>query len=710
MGGKTPKRDLRERILRKLDHTKKGMTGELLAGQLRLRKEERPALWTVLAELEREGKLEKSKKGKYRIVKSSRCVRGRLVSLSRGFGFARLEEGEDCFIAGRNLAGALPGDTVLIQPGRHDARGPEGAVLRIEEVGNRLFIGRLLQDGDRYAVQPDDSIRFAVPVRKSTLGGAKPGDKVRFSLAYTDKGKLAADIKTIYGSADSARICADAVIDSLEIPHRFPDDVLTEAERLRERGIPEKDREGREDLREWCIFTIDGQDAKDLDDAVSLERKGDGWLLGVHIADVSHYVAAGTALDREAMNRGTSVYFADRVIPMLPEALSNGLCSLQAGEDKLALSAFLTLDAQGECRDVRLTKSILCSKVRGVYSEVNDLFQQTATKEVREKYRPVQPSLDAMRILAKQMQAAAEQRGTVDFISTESQFTLNEQGQPVLIQPRLTGEAEGMIEQFMIAANVAVAALARRKKLPFVYRVHDQPDPEKLEVLAELAQSLGLKTRLPQEETPQKTWRSLMEEARETPYARLISDRLLRSMAKASYSRNPLGHYGLALEDYCHFTSPIRRYPDLAIHRILSDMLSPTPRAVLLERYEEFAANAADKSSACEIRAMTAERRCEDIYKAAYMAGYLGKVFTGVISAVTEFGIYVELPNTAEGLVRTELLIETAGMALTYDRVVSLCDPMGKKRYTVGESMTIQVASCDISTGHIQFVPADPEG
>lgn len=708
-GGKPPKGELKERILRKLDRYKKGLTGEMLAGQLRLRKEERPALWASLAELERNGKLEKSKKGKYRIVKSSRSVRGHLVSLSRGFGFARLDEGEDCFIAGRNLGGALPGDTVLIRPGLYDERGPQGAVIRIEEEGKRLFSGRLQLDGDRYIVQPDNSIRFPLPVRKSTLGAAQAGDKVRFSVAYTDKGKLAASLETIYGSADSARICADAVIDSLEIPHRFPADVLTETERLRERGIPDKDREDREDLRDWCIFTIDGRDAKDLDDAVSLEKRGDGWLLGVHIADVSHYVAAGTALDREAMNRGTSVYFADRVIPMLPEALSNGLCSLQAGEDKLALSALLTLDAQGMCRDIRLVKSVICSKVRGVYSEVNDLFQQTATKEVQEKYRPVQRSLDAMRILAKQMQDAAEQRGTVDLISTEAQFTLDEQGHPVLIQPRLTGEAEGMIEQFMIAANVAVAALARRKKLPFIYRVHDRPDPEKLEVLAELAHSLGLKTRLPQEDVSQKKWRSLMEEARETPYARLISDRLLRSMAKASYSRNPLGHYGLALDDYCHFTSPIRRYPDLAIHRILSDMLSHTPRAVLLERYEEFAAKAADQSSACEIRAMTAERRCEDCYKAEYMAGYLGKIFTGVICAVTEFGVYVELPNTVEGLVRTELLSEAAGMTLSYDKVASLCDPLGKKRYTVGESMTIQVASCDISTGHIQFVLADPE-
>lgn len=682
------------------------MTGDMLAGELRLRKDERPALWTALEGLERAGEVEKSKKGKYRLPKGTGCVHGRMVSLSRGFGFARLDEGEDCFIAGRNLGGALPGDRILIRLGSYDERGPQGTVVQIEEAGDRLYSGRLKRDEEGYTVQPDAALRFPVPVRKSAVGGAEPGDKVRFSLAYTAKGELTAHIETIYGSADSARICADAIVDSAGIPHVFPAEALAEAELLREKGISEKERDEREDLRDWCIFTIDGRDAKDLDDAVSLEKIEDGWLLGVHIADVSHYVTAGSALDREAMNRGTSVYFADRVIPMLPEALSNGLCSLGAGEDKLTLSALLTLDEQGGCRDIRLTKAVIRSRVRGVYSEINDLFQKTATKEIQEKYRPVQASLDAMRTLAGRMREAGEQRGTVDLISTEAQFTLDEQGHPLLIQPRVTGEAEGMIEQFMIAANVAVASLARRKKLPFIYRVHGEPDPEKLTILADLARSLGMKAMSLEEEIPQKKWRSLMEEARETPYARMISDRLLRSMAKAAYSHNPLGHYGLALEDYCHFTSPIRRYPDLAIHRILTDILAHTPRAALFERYENFAAAAADQSTACEIRAMTAERQCEDCYKAEYMAGYMGKTFTGIISAVTDFGVYVELPNTVEGLVRVELLSETAGVPLSYDTIASLCDPAGKKRYTIGDDMTIQVASCDISAGFINFVPA----
>ena len=708
-GPKAQQTDLKERLMRKLRQRKKGMTADMLAGELRIRKDERPALFALLSTLEHQGELEKSKKGKYRLPKTAGCVQGRLLSLSRGFGFAGLAEGQDCFIAGRNLGGALPGDTVLIRLGSFDERGPQGAVVEIVEEGRRLFSGRLIQDEDGYAVQADTSIRFPVRVKRSTLGGAEAGDKVRFSLSYSSKGELTARIETLYGSADSARVCADAIVDSMGIPSVFPADVLASAEALKAKGIPEEERQNREDLRDWPIFTIDGRDAKDLDDAVSLEKTGNGWLLGVHIADVSHYVTAGSPLDREALERGTSVYFADRVIPMLPEALSNGLCSLNAGEDKLTLSALMTLDEQGVCRDIRLVKSIIRSKVRGVYSEINDLFQQTATEEIREKYRPVQPSLEAMRKMAQKLREAAERRGTVDLISSEAQFTLDEDGHPLLIQPRVTGEAEGMIEQFMIAANEAVAAFARRKKLPFVYRVHEQPNAEKLAVLAELAQSLGLKTLLPESDIPQMKLRTLMEEARETPYARLISNRLLRSMAKASYSRNPLGHYGLALADYCHFTSPIRRYPDLAIHRILSDVLAHTPRAALFERYEGFVSVAADESSACEIRAMTAERQCEDCYKAEYMAGYLGKIFTGVISSVTEFGVYVELPNTVEGLVRAELLSEAAGVSLSYDDVASLCDPLGKRRFTVGDRLTIQVASCDISAGFINFVPVQTE-
>ena len=696
----------RQKIERLLMRASKAQSADALLADMKIKKADRPGVLLTLQKMEAEGRISRNKKGKY-TLSAAVGRRGRIVSLSKGFAFARMEDGgEDCFIPGRYLRDALPGDVVRIREGAPDERGPQGAVIAIEEEGPRLYVGRLLpKEEGRYCVAPDTAIRFPVRVRKSTLEGVQPGDKIRFSVQWKEE-ELVASAVTVYGSADSAKVCADAIVDSMGIPTVFPGEVLAAAQKLEQAGISAEELKGREDFRDSLVFSIDGKDAKDLDDAVSLEPSEDGgWVLGVHIADVSHYVQAKSPLDKEALLRGTSVYFADRVIPMLPPALSNGICSLHPATDKLTLSALLYYDGDFRFQKSRLVKSVINSKVRGVYSEINDLFEGTANEEIREKYKPVEQPLRVMRRLAAKLKADGEARGTMDLISTEAQFILDEQGAPAAIFPRITGEAEGMIEQFMIAANVAVAAMARQKKLPFVYRVHENPSPEKLALLMDAVRLLGFKTQLPTSEPAQTVLRALMEEARQTPYARLISERLLRSMAKAKYSENPLGHYGLALQDYCHFTSPIRRYPDLAIHRILTDFLSHTPKAALMERYGSFARTAADASTACEIRAMTAERECESCYKAEYMAGFLGKIFTGVVSSVTEFGIYVELPNTVEGMIRLENLSEDV---VRFDGGASVIDRHGRPLYTIGDKIDIQVAACDISTGRISFVPAGP--
>ncbi|HIW74226.1 MAG TPA: ribonuclease R [Firmicutes bacterium] len=691
--------ELKRKILRRLAGEKKGLTADALASALRLKKKERPALLLTLGRMEQTGEVLCGKKGRYTAARSG-SLRARLLTLNRGFGFARPEDGgADCFIPGRYLNGALPGDTVLVRLGPADSRGPQGEVVQILEEGGRLYTGRLAAAGEkRREVVPDAFIRFPLPVKKGECEAAV-GDKVRFRVTFDKQGDPVARIATSYGSADSARVCADAIIDAAGIPCAFEEETVRLAESLRDAGITPRDLEEREDLREWTVFTIDGRDAKDLDDAVSLDPDGDGWRLGVHIADVSHYVREGTPLDREARRRGTSVYFADRVIPMLPEALSNGACSLNAGTDKLTLSAILFLDAQGVLRDAKIKKTVIRSRVRGVYDEVNALFDGTAEEAVLRKYAAVRPVLENMRALARRLKEAAGARGTMDLISSESVFVLDGQGRPVDLFARAAGESEGMIEQFMIAANVAVAAYARRHGLPFVYRVHDQPDPTKLQVLSETAMRLGLKTvRL----STQLDLRELMEEARETAYARLISDRILRSMAKAAYSENPLGHYGLALKDYCHFTSPIRRYPDLSIHRILSDAVAGVPKDELARRYTAFVRESADLSSQYEVRAVTAERECEDCYKAEYMARFLGETFSGVIASVSSFGLFVELPNSAEGLVRIDELPEPD---LRYDDVASLVNRRGRPAYTVGDSMTVRVAAIDVSSGRVDFTP-----
>lgn len=702
-------KNIRERLLRQLRRAGKPLSADALLSGLRLKKSERSAALLTLSRMERDGEVEKNKKWKYALSDTAGCVRGRMLSLNKGFGFARLEDRrEDCFIPGRYLLDALPGDVVSIRLGAPDSRGLQGAVAKVLEPGPRLYAGRLITDKKGGpAVEPDGGFRYPLPVRRSGTGDARPGDKVRFSVRQNKDGDWTAQVLTIYGSADSARVCADAIIDSRGIPTAFPEEVLEEAARLRDAGISREELATREDLRDWTIFTIDGEDAKDLDDAVSLEVLADGWRLGVHIADVSHYVQAQTALDKEAFTRGTSVYFADRVIPMLPEALSNGACSLNAGEDKLTLSAILTLSSDGECRGLRLVKSVIRSRVRGVYSEVNALLAGKADEEIQKKYAPVLASLTAMRRLAARLREAAEARGVMDLVSTETRFVLDEQGKPAALLPRTTGEAEGMIEQFMIAANTAVAGLARRKKLPFVYRVHEHPNTEKLAELLDTVRLLGLKAPLQSEELPQSALRDLMEQARETPYARLVSERLLRAMAKAAYSDNPLGHYGLALRDYCHFTSPIRRYPDLAIHRILSDSLTHTPLAELHDRYGGFARAAADESSACEVRAMTAERDCEACYKAEYMLSRLGQEFDGVIVSASDFGLFVELENTVSGLLPLEELPESG---LYYDNIASLVDFQGKPRYTIGQVIRVQAAACDVSMGRVSFALPAGEG
>lgn len=691
--------DWKKKIIRRLDKEQRSLSMDALLGMLKVKRGERPAVLLQLQQMELDGMLVRTKKGKLRLSEEAVGRPAVLLSLSSGFAFVRLEDtAEDCFVPGKALRGALPGDRVLVHVDEGDKRGPSGRILKILEGGDHLFTGKLIQDQDKsFQVMADRSIRYPLPVKRSSVGSACPGDKVRFLVRLDKQERALAELLTVYGSADSARVCADSLIDSMGIPCVFSEEVQREA---KESAARRDSLEGREDFRDRLIFTIDGEDAKDLDDAVSLEKTETGWILGVHIADVSHYVRAGSALDAEARRRGTSVYFADRVIPMLPEALSNGACSLHPGEDKLTLSALMTLSKSGKCLDVRVTKSVIRSRIRGVYREVNELFDGTAGKEIREKYREALTTLRSMRSLARKLKQNAVKRGTIDFASTEARFVLNEEGAPVALYSRISGEAEELIEQFMITANSAVAQLAREKKLPFVYRIHENPDGEKLQELVQSARSLGI---TPAENNRRPLPQALMEAAKDTRFARLISSRLLRCMAKARYDGEPVGHYGLGLSDYCHFTSPIRRYPDLCIHRILSDYLAGSGSKALHGRYDDFVREAASSATSCEIRALNAERSCEACYKAEYMSAYIGRTFSGIISSLSENGMFVELPNTVEGMVRLESLPESE---LTYDGVASLTDRRGRPCYTIGEEIEVLVAACDISSGRISFVPA----
>lgn len=654
-----------------------------------------------LAALERAGEVLLSKKGSVQSVAGAGLVKGKMVAASRKFSFMHPDDGgEDVYIPYENNGGALPGDRVIISY-HEDEKGPRGHVLSIFERGDRRAVGTVRKYQGKWELLADAGYRVPLEITKNKLN-AVAGDKVQVKVKMAKNGKdMTCSILKIYGEAECARICADAIIDAFDIPHEFGEGVLKSAESINARGVTEEDIEGREDLRNENIFTIDGADAKDLDDAICVKKIEDGYELSVHIADVSHYVKDGSPLDLEALNRGTSVYFADRVIPMYPEAISNGICSLNAHTDKLTFSAFMNFDREGNMLDYRFAKTVINSKVRGVYTEVNAILDGAASDEILEKYAPVRQTIADARELYQILQASSDRRGNVHFTSTESRFVLDENGVCVDLRERETGEAQEMIEQFMISANIAAAKLARKAQIPFVYRVHECPNPEALDRVAQLFRTLGVDTTVLKAAPTPADVDSVLAQVKGTPYEQVVSSALLRAMAKARYDYNPLGHFGLALEDYCHFTSPIRRYPDSFIHRVLSAHLAGRSQYELVKDFDWKASQAAELSSQYEVRAVTAERKTEDCYMAEYMSQFIGEEFDGVISSVVERGFFVRLENSAEGLVLYE---DFEGDDFEYDGIATYRSSSSGKTYRVGDPIRVCVAAAKIATGKVTFV------
>ena len=701
----------KDTIARELENTLLRFHGKLTSKELRKYSgvKDKTKFRKVLGEMERDGKVTVSRDHVVELIRNENRKTAVIVSLSKGFAFARMTEGDepDLFIHSSGLNGALLGDKVEVLPVMDDPKGPSGRVLKILERKEQRTTGTVVREGFYFALRADCAIRYDISIMDRDLLGAKEGDKVMAEL-YTRPGgdRLFARVIKIYGKGSSARVCADAILEQNDIPAVFPEDVLKEAEAVSSRGVTDEDRKGRLDLRRFAIFTIDSASAKDLDDAISVTRtRTGGFKLGVHIADVSHYVKEGSRLDAEAITRGTSVYFADRVVPMLPEALSNGVCSLNAGEDKLTFSAIIHLDGEGNMEKYEFRKSVIRSKVRGVYSEVNEIFAKTASKELKQKYAPVIRGLNAARELADILKRRAKERGYMELESVEPKFTLDENGICVNVEPRRSGEAEEMIEQLMICANQAAAKLAKEKGLPFVYRVHGHPEQRRIDTLIELLDALGVSAKeIRQGEPKTKDFAAILERVRDTPAQRVISHQLLRTMDKARYSTEPIGHFGLALADYSHFTSPIRRYPDTAIHRILSALCEGKSPAEIGRMYSGFAQNAAEESSRLEVRAMTAERSAEDCYMAEYIRQHIGEEFTGIISGVTARGVFVQLPSSVEGFVPVDSF---EGCQFTYDGLITQYDALSHKKLTIGQELRIQVVAADVATGRIDFLPAE---
>ena len=648
------------------------------------------------------------RQGVFFTVRSGRADKAllcKVVKLGKNFAFVMLEDGtSDIFIPGRFTKGAMPGDDVLVEKFEHPRveGSDEGAILAILTEKNDL-VGTVRRVEGRLRFVPDDCPAITMPLARDCEGGAKDGDKV--AVEILNRGNRQEDhrvgVAMRFGSSDEAKRCAKALLYAKDIRTRFPDKVRDEAKKFEGAEVSEKDCEGRMDLRALPIFTIDSAETKDIDDAISLTRTSDGGFeLGVHIADVSNYVKPGTELDNEAFSRATSVYYADQVVPMLPKALSNGICSLNENELRLAFSCLMRLDKDGGLTDYRFVKSIIRSRVKGVYSEINALLAGTADAEIKAKYADVIDQLPAMKELYGHRARLRKERGCMDIESGEVKLILDENGRCIDVKKRTSGESESMIEEFMLLANQCAAHFARVKQIPFVYRVHEEPNAEKLERLHALLQACGINDHFAKDVPTPKELSAILEGVRGTPYEQIINTGMLRCMSKACYEEKPKGHYGLVLKDYAHFTSPIRRYPDLAIHRIMTDMLKGTEKETMILRYTDFAERASKQSSEREVIAMQIERKAEDCYKAEYARRHLGECYEGTISGVTQRGLFIELDNGVEGFVPASSLTPS-GTSLTEG--VRLTDPASGKTWSLGDKMMITIVRADVNLGKIDF-------
>lgn len=680
-----------------------------LAVILQVSREERPQLEQVLAALLEEGKIEINKRGKYKIAEET-TVTGTFLPHPKGFGFVEAEGmEEDIFIPEEYTGNAFCQDMVqvVLIPGKNGKRR-EGRITAILSHTISEVVGTYEKSKNFGFVVPDNPKILQdifVPIENSK--GAVNGHKVIVQITQygSARRKPEGKIVKIIGHINDPGTDVLSVVYARELPFEFPEKVLNQAERVRDE-VSEADMAGRMDLRSVPMVTIDGEDAKDLDDAVSLSREGAIWHLGVHIADVSNYVQENSALDREAKKRGTSVYLVDRVIPMLPHRLSNGICSLNEGCDRLALSCLMDIDEKGNVTGSQIVESVICVDRRMTYTSVKKILEDRDEIE-REKYQELVPMFEEMQKLAGILREKRRKRGSIDFDFPETKMILDKRGKPVDIKPYDRNVATKIIEDFMLIANETVAQEYFWRELPFVYRTHDTPDPEKIQALAEFIRNFGYGLKGVQDEIHPKELQKLLARIADSPEEMLISRLTLRSMKQARYSTECTGHFGLAAKYYCHFTSPIRRYPDLQIHRIIKENLRGRMNPERIAHYEEILPEVAEHSSKTERRADEAERETEKMKKAEYMQEHIGEIYEGVISGITSWGMYVELPSTVEGLIHVSNLYDDRYYYQEESHEMVGVDT--GTVYKLGQSIRVRVLGADKQTRTIDFVPAAKE-
>ena len=678
-----------------------------LAIFLQVKKEDRDEFRLVLDELLSEGKITVSKRGKYmRAEENANVIAGTFISNPRGFGFVEVEGMEqDLYIPETKVNGAFHNDTVqvVLLPGQRGKR-QEAEVVKVLNRGTTQIVGTFDKSKQNFGFVIPDNTKIAedifVPVERSK--GAVSGHKVVCEI--TDYGsnnkKPEGKIVEIIGHVNDPGVDIMSIVRGYELPVDFSDKIMNQVERVANE-VSEADMAGRRDLRDVQMVTIDGEDAKDLDDAVSVSKEGEFYHLGVHIADVTNYVQENSALDREALKRGTSVYLVDRVIPMLPHKLSNGICSLNAGENRLALSCLMTINGKGVVTEYEIVESVIKVDRRMSYTSVKKILEDEDQEEIKE-YEPLVPMFHLMKELADLLRANRKKRGSIDFDFPETKIILDKEGHPIDIKPYDRNSATKIIEDFMLIANETVAQHFFWQELPFVYRIHDTPDQEKIMKLSTFINNFGYFLKSSQEEIHPKEFQKLLTKIDGTPEEALISRLTLRSMKQAKYSVECTGHFGLACQYYCHFTSPIRRYPDLQIHRIIKEQLRGRLLTERINHYNQILPEVAKHASEMERRADEAERETDKLKKVEFMEERIGEIFEGVISSITSWGVYVELPNTVEGMIHVSML---PGDYYYYDEATyEMVGQSTDRRFKLGERVKVRVNATDKIARTIDFV------
>lgn len=683
-----------------------------LAAFMQVRPEEREELKTILNELLMEGRLQISKRGKYSKGEEGGGLVGTFISHPKGFGFVEIEgRSEDLYIPESGVNGAFHQDQVQVELLKgQGGRRQEARIVKILSHGLTKVVGTYQKSKSFGFVIPDlEKISTDIYIPAEGSKGAVTGHKVVVELTDygDDKHKPEGRITEILGHVNDPGVDILSIVKGYDLPVEFEEKLLNQAERVG-KPVSEADMAGRRDLRSLQMVTIDGEDAKDLDDAVSLTREGENYCLGVHIADVSNYVQENSALDREALNRGTSVYLVDRVIPMLPHTLSNGICSLNQGEDRLALSCLMKVNKKGEVISYEIAETVICVDRRMSYTAVRKILEE-GDLELIQEYEELVPMFQDMQELAAILRKKRRQRGSIDFDFPESKIILDQKGNPVSIEPYERNVATDLIEDFMLLANETVAQHFYWMEVPFLYRTHETPDTEKIEKLATFIHNFGyhIKIKTSDHEVHPKEIQKLLASIEGTEEEVLIARLALRSMKQAKYSVECTGHFGLACACYCHFTSPIRRYPDLQIHRIIKEQLRGRLMEKRIDHYKEILPEVARQTSRLERRADEAERETDKLKKAQYMKHHIGETLEGIISGITAWGIYVELPNTVEGMIHVARL--TGDYYYYKEETFEMVGRDTGRCFKLGQRLKVFVDSVDMVSKSVDFLLAEDD-